>query len=222
MPYNLNDCGGYRYIPSRLPDFLENASPCCQRLWFYLIRKVKINDTASLKRGQLIATYQGLSDGIYWTENRQKKSYSAKEIRTCIAMLKKHGIVDTKQITGGSAGFVLTMCFYREIQTWESYKNEPGQGVEIKMHNDTDSLYDYKNEPGQGVGQGPGQAMSILNNTPVSIEYNNTNTREDIHARGGSDVKAYGFDGVDTSICHNCGAWIGEDADICPNCGASC
>ena len=137
-------------------------------------------------------------------------------------MLKKHGIVDTKQITGGSAGFVLTMCFYREIQTWESYKNEPGQGVEIKMHNDTDSLYDYKNEPGQGVGQGPGQAMSILNNTPVSIEYNNTNTREDIHARGGSDVKAYGFDGVDTSICHNCGAWIGEDADICPNCGASC
>jgi hypothetical protein len=152
IDYNLKNCNGYRYIPGDLPEVIEQASPCAQRLWFYLIRKVECRQGKKILIGQTISNYEKLLTGISWIERGKTKTFTIKQIRNAIAYLKKEGIISVKQLPGGSLGFLITFNEYRYLQTWENYKKEKGQGVETPRQANANGFDAFKNEKGQGVG----------------------------------------------------------------------
>ena len=177
IDYNLKNCNGYRYIPGDLPEVIEKASPCAQRLWFYLIRKVEYKPDKKILIGQTISNYEKLLTGISWIERGKTKTFTLKQIRNAIAYLKKEGVISVKQLTGGSLGFLITFNEYRYLQTWENYKKEKGQGAETPRQANTNGFDSSKKEKGQGVNVEKGQAMSILTTASVSYSslYNTNN-----------------------------------------------
>ena len=177
IDYNLKNCNGYRYIPGDLPEVIEKASPCAQRLWFYLIRKVECRKDKKILIGKTISNYEKLLTGISWIERGKTKTFTLKQIRNAIAYLKKEGIISVKQLPGGSLGFLITFNEYRYLQTWENYKKEKGQGVETPRQANANGFDAFENEKGQGVNCEKGQAMSTLTTASVSYSslYNTNN-----------------------------------------------
>lgn len=168
--FNLRNAGGYRYIPSILPECLEHATPCAQRLWFYFIRKAAYKPSKNIQKGQLLTSREDIKDGTFWTEKNSKKTFSTQEIKTALSYLEKHKLIKKTALNGGHKGTLVTVLFYEQLQSFNRYNREMQPGCSDDINNKNNGLHSTKNQVQPGdVEIQPGD---VINNDELKQPLN--------------------------------------------------
>lgn len=116
--------GGF-YLKARCIDGagIAHAPPHIREIYDWLVRNSMFVDGEQLKRGQLIATYDDIRDGLCWFVGFRKMRYSKWDCEKALKWLTEKRMILTEKTT---RGLIITICNYDEDQNPKNYeiKNE--------------------------------------------------------------------------------------------------
>ncbi len=118
--------GGY-YIKARVIKESEvaHATPCVRETWDYLLReanwKGRKSHGKSIKRGQLVRTYKGIIDALYWRIGYRRERYTKTQMKTAMNWLRKRGMITTAKTTIGLVVTVVNYATYQDPKNYERH-----------------------------------------------------------------------------------------------------
>ena len=119
--------GGFYLKARRTKDSaIAKAPPHVREIWDYMLANAFFKDGESLKRGQLLASYAQIIDGLSWYIGFRRMSYTVAQCETAIKVLTKHGMITTMRTT---RGLIVTICNYDKYQAPKNYENHNEDGT---------------------------------------------------------------------------------------------
>ena len=113
--------GGYCILARCIDESeIAAASPCTRELWNWLIRKANWSDGKKLKRGQVLTTYNDISDALSWKVGFRVSRYSMHEIEAAMKTIRRLSMVTTTKTT---QGMLITICNYDKYQNPNNYED---------------------------------------------------------------------------------------------------
>lgn len=116
---------GY-YIKARQisESWVAHASPIVREVWDYLIREANHKDTKYngfvVLRGQLFRSYHDIRDALHWNVGYRKQMYSENQMKHCMKLLRREGMIDLVNQPRGNLITVLQYCKYQDQKIYES------------------------------------------------------------------------------------------------------
>lgn len=133
--------GGY-YIKARCIEQSEvaHSSPCVRETFDWLLRRANHKDAKcygrTIKRGQVLCTYQDIREGLHWKAGFRKITYTKWQCEEALKKLRRLAMVTTAKTT---RGLIITICNYDYYQKPANYEHHYG-------HHDCTQLPDTINK----------------------------------------------------------------------------
>lgn len=118
--------GGFILQPRQLDQSsISDYPPHVREIWLYLLRKAnwkdyKIGDK-TIKRGQLLTSYNQIISDLSWYVGYRKESYKKHHCETAMKLLTKENMVTTTKTT---RGMIVTVCNYDYYQNPDNYETD--------------------------------------------------------------------------------------------------
>jgi len=107
---------------------IAHAAPCIREIWDWLLRNANHKDfkrgNKIIKRGQLLAQYNDIQEGLYWRKGWQKKAYSGNQIEHAMKILRSWSMITTQKTTRGLLITVLNYDFYQNPKNYERHTED--------------------------------------------------------------------------------------------------
>jgi hypothetical protein len=130
-----NISGGFYLKARRVRDSaIYKSPPHVREIWDWLLMNANFKDNGTLKRGQVITSYNEILEDLSWFVGYRKESYKKHHCETALKLLVKEQMVATQKTTRGVLVTVLNYDKYQDASSYEtdseSYKKtatEPQQ-----------------------------------------------------------------------------------------------
>jgi hypothetical protein len=99
---------------------IAHAPPHVREIWDWLIMKASYSDGKYLKRGQVLATYDDIRNGLSWNVGYRKERYSKSDCENSMKWLTKEEMITKTKTT---RGLIITICNYDYFQKIENYES---------------------------------------------------------------------------------------------------
>jgi len=114
--------GGYYIKARRIQESeIAHAPPHVREIWDWLILNALWKDGRFLKRGQVLATYGDIRDGLHWMVGYRKMTYSKNNCETAMNWLMAHTMVHTTKTTRGLIISIVNFAKYQDFDNYEPY-----------------------------------------------------------------------------------------------------
>lgn len=123
--------GGYYIKARKIKDSdIAHAPPHVREIWDYLIRKANHSDKKAygetLKRGQVLTSYDEIREDLHWMVGWRKQRYTKSQCEIAMKFLRKgvgkHARITTRKTTRGLVVTILNYSFYQNPKNYENYK----------------------------------------------------------------------------------------------------
>lgn len=123
--------GGY-FIKARCIQESEiaHAPPHIREIWDWLIQNAMWRDGKALERGQLLATYRDIQEGLCWFVGYRKMTYKNDECEKALKWLVKANMVTKTKTT---RGLLITVLNYAKYQDFENYESQTEDHMRATM-----------------------------------------------------------------------------------------
>jgi len=117
--------GGYIMIPRFWDESAISIAPAHTReIYFLFLRLANHKNVVAggrqFKRGDLLITYDKISDKLKWSVGYRQKAYSHSQIESSLKWLTKHNLITKMKTT---RGLIITICDYDYWQTPANYES---------------------------------------------------------------------------------------------------
>jgi len=189
--------GGY-YLKARQIQNSEiaHSPPHFREIWDWLLKEANHQDNKchgkTLKRGQLLATYNDITDGLSWKIGYRKQSYTKSQCEKAMKFLRSRSMIETTKTT---RGLIITIHNYDKYQNPKNYErdsegdNESGgvrqRGATINKNDKNDKKEEYKDTIVSSPKSSPEKPKSpSQNGIPYQeiIDYLNQKTGRDFRS----------------------------------------
>lgn len=113
--------GGY-YLKARKiqESAIARMPPHVREIWDWLLMKAMFTNGTHLQRGQVLATYDDIREGLHWFIGWRKMMYSKWDCEKAMKLLTKATMVTTQKTT---KGLIITILNYSEYQDPKNYES---------------------------------------------------------------------------------------------------
>lgn len=110
---------GY-YLMARKESWIDHQPPYTREIFRYFIRMANHTDSKTLKKGQLLCTYNKIIAALSWFVGYRKMAYKKHQCENAMKQLKRAGMIATAKTT---RGMIVTVCNYETYQTPKNYES---------------------------------------------------------------------------------------------------
>jgi len=140
--------GGY-YLKARKiqESAIARMPPHVREIWDWLLMKAMFTDGIHLQRGQVLASYDDIREGLHWFVGWRKMMYSKWDCEKAMKVLMKATMITTQKTTRGLIITILNYSEYQDPKNYESHTESHRKATRKPQTTDTIDKNDknYKN-----------------------------------------------------------------------------
>lgn len=130
--------GGYYLKAKRIQESaIMHAPPHVREIWDWLLMKAMFKDGSNLERGQVLATYDDIRDGLSWFVGFRKERYSKWDCERAMKILTKEQMIATTKTTRGLIITILNYSYYQNPMNYESHNESHNEATRKPQPTDT-------------------------------------------------------------------------------------
>jgi len=122
--------GGY-YLKARCiqESAIMHAPPHVREIWDWLLMRAMFRDGRSLERGQVVASYQDMREGLSWRVGYRTERYSKWDCEKAMKWLTKETMIATTKTTNGLLITILNYSHYQDPKNYESHNESHNEAT---------------------------------------------------------------------------------------------
>jgi hypothetical protein len=98
---------------------ISKAPPHIREIWDLLLRKANWKDHGSLKKGQLLITYNDIIEDLSWYVGWRKHTYSRHQCEYALKRLRSATMIATRKTVRGLVITILNYCVYQDPENYK-------------------------------------------------------------------------------------------------------